>query len=84
MNLLNDDETQEIIKIVRAELFGRRALVGVECEACEGKRKGKGRASALVAGSGRAALGIAPRVAGRAGLAKHSAWWRLRGSTRDE
>ena len=35
MNLLNDDETQEIIKIVRAAGF-----CGVECKACEGEGKG--------------------------------------------
>lgn len=38
VNLLNDDETQEIIKIVRATGF-----TGAECEACEGEGKGRGR-----------------------------------------
>lgn len=77
MNLLNDDETQEIIKIVRATGYCgggmRGARRGGEGEGVRRGREGKGKAGVFVTGSGCAALGIVPRAAGRAGLVKHPA-----------
>ena len=68
VNLLNDDETQEIIKIVWATGYCGGGMRGARRG-----REGKGKAGVFVTGSGCAALGIVPRAAGRAGLVKHPA-----------
>lgn len=88
MNLLNDDETQEIIKIVRAAGF-----CGVECKACEGEGEGEGGRVGCGVGArgawncaqGRRACGLGEAsgvaaLAGRdAGRTKALALWRWEG-----
>ena len=66
VNLLNDDETQEIIKIVWATGYCGGGMRGA-------RRGREGEGAGWRCELWGAALGIASRAAGRADLAKHPA-----------